>query len=134
MRDINEKEVNIYTFRHLKTGMLVHYMDKKDKVKAVSINVFTCPEDNRGIPHIVEHSLLCGSKRYPRNSINEFATYFDALTFNTHTTYIALCTETKDVSNLLDILLDMLLNSMNIEEINIFYQEGVRKDIGQQNN
>lgn len=131
--DINEKEINIYTFRHLKTGMPVHYMDIKDKGKAVSISVFTCPENNKGIPHIIEHSLLCGSKKYPRNSVNEIATYFDALTFNTYTTYIASCTETNHVLNLLDILLDMLLNSKSIEDINIFYQEGVRKDIGQQN-
>lgn len=117
-------------FKHKKTGARVMVMSNEDENKVFSIGFRTPPTDSTGVAHIVEHSVLCGSRKFPskdpfvelvKGSLN---TFLNAMTYPDKTVYpIASCNE-KDFQNLMDVYMDAVLypNIYNKEEI--FRQEG----------
>ena len=95
-----------YLLRHKKSGARVLLMENKDENKVFSIGFRTPPEDSTGVPHILEHSVLCGSKNFPvkdpfvelvKGSLN---TFLNAMTYPDKTVYpVASCND-KDFQNL----------------------------------
>jgi Zn-dependent M16 (insulinase) family peptidase len=126
------KEVNSIgkIFEHEKTGAKLLSLANDDDNKVFGIGFRTPPEDSTGVPHILEHSVLCGSRKFPskepfvellKGSLN---TFLNAMTFSDKTIYPVASRNTKDFFNLMDVYLDAVLypNIYNIPEI--FKQEG----------
>jgi Zn-dependent M16 (insulinase) family peptidase len=126
------KELNSVTriFEHEKTGAQLLSLANDDDNKVFGIGFRTPPEDSTGLPHILEHSVLCGSRKFPskepfvellKGSLN---TFLNAMTFPDKTIYPIASRNTKDFFNLMDVYLDAVLypNIYNVPEI--FKQEG----------
>ena len=109
---IEESASETFEFVHLKSGARLFYLKRDDDNKVFSISFRTTPCDDMGIPHIVEHSTLCGSRKFPtkepfvelaKGSLN---TFLNAMTFPDKTMYpVASCND-KDFHNLMDVYLD----------------------------
>lgn len=134
--DINS---TAYIMFHKKTGAKVLLLKNDDENKVFNIGFRTPPADSTGLPHIMEHSVLCGSKKYPskdpfielaKGSLN---TFLNAMTFPDKTVYpVASCND-KDFFNLLSVYLDGVFypNIYNNEEI--FLQEGWHHELNDKN-
>ncbi|MBO4881951.1 MAG: insulinase family protein, partial [Lachnospiraceae bacterium] len=115
---------------HDKTGARVVLLINDDDNKVFYIGFRTPPADSTGVAHIIEHSVLCGSDKYPvkdpfielaKGSLN---TFLNAMTFPDKTVYpVASCNE-KDFENLCDVYLDAVLHPNIYHEEKIFRQEG----------
>lgn len=115
---------------HEKTNAKVLLIQNDDENKAFTIGFRTPPVDDTGVPHIIEHSVLCGSKKYPvkepfvnlmKSSLN---TFLNAMTFNDKTIYpVASCND-KDFQNLIDVYLDAVFYPNILTNEKIFRQEG----------
>ncbi|MFV0314389.1 MAG: insulinase family protein, partial [Anaerotignum sp.] len=129
-----------YLFEHLKSGARLFYIKTKDENKVFSISFKTPPEDDCGTPHILEHSVLCGSKKYSsKDPFNELAkgslnTFLNALTYADKTMYpVASCNE-EDFHNLMDVYLDAVFNPNIYDKKEIFMQEGWRYLLNEKTN
>ena len=115
---------------HIKTGAKILLLPCSDENKTFSIGFRTPPYDDTGLPHILEHSVLCGSRKYPvkepfvelmKSSLN---TFLNAMTFPDKTVYpIASCNE-QDFKNLMDVYLDAVFYPNIYTKNAIFLQEG----------
>ncbi|MDO4203268.1 MAG: insulinase family protein [Selenomonadaceae bacterium] len=127
---IAESASETFEFVHLKSGARLFYLKRDDDNKVFSISFRTTPCDDKGIPHIVEHSTLCGSRKFPtkepfvelaKGSLN---TFLNAMTFPDKTMYpIASCND-KDFRNLMDVYLDAVFYPAIYTEKDILRQEG----------
>ena len=115
---------------HERTGFIVYYVDTDDNEKFFSYTAYTPPMNSKGIPHIIEHTVLSGSRKYPvkdpfmllvRNSCN---TFLNALTGVDRTYYPAASTVEKDFGNLFSVYTDAVFAPLLREET--FMQEGIR--------
>jgi hypothetical protein len=99
-------------YRHGKTGAELLTISNDDENKAFGVTFRTPPEDSTGIAHILEHSVLCGSRKYPiKEPFIEMAksslkTFLNAMTYPDKTTYPVASTNLKDFYNLVDVYLD----------------------------
>ncbi len=116
-------------YQHSSGAKFIH-MANEDENKVFSVTFKTPVWDNTGVAHILEHSILCGSKKYPiKDPFNELAksslyTYLNAMTFTDKTMYpIASCNH-KDFYNLMNVYLDAVFNPL-IRRKEIFMQEGI---------
>jgi len=119
-----------YLLRHKKTGARVLLMDNDDENKVFFIGFRTPPEDSTGLPHILEHSVLCGSKNFPlkdpfvelvKGSLN---TFLNAMTYPDKTVYpVASCND-KDFQNLMHVYMDAVFYPNIYKHDEIFRQEG----------
>ncbi|CAL5227379.1 g10329 [Coccomyxa viridis] len=117
-------------YRHKKTGAEVMSLVNDDENKTFGA-VFRTPVDNsKGIPHILEHSVLCGSKKYPikepfvelmKGSLN---TFLNAFTYPDRTCYPVASTNLQDYYNLVDVYLDAVLYPNCVQDPKTFAQEG----------
>ncbi len=111
-RDIPELKVHARLWRHQKTGAQLLSMENDDENKVFGITFRTPPSDSTGVAHIMEHSVLCGSRKYPVKEPyvelvkGSLRTYVNALTFPDKTTYPVASTNTQDFYNLVDVYLD----------------------------
>lgn len=129
-REIRELHAIGYILEHRKTGAKVFLMSTDDENKVFFIGFRTPPEDSTGVPHIIEHSVLCGSEKFPvkdpfveliKGSLN---TFLNAMTYPDKTVYpVASCND-ADFQNLMDVYMDAVLNSNIGKEKKIFMQEG----------
>ncbi|MPW26321.1 insulinase family protein [Alkalibaculum sp. M08DMB] len=126
------KEINSLTllFEHSKTGAKLFYISNDDNNKVFSISFRTPPQDSTGLPHILEHSVLCGSDKYPikepfveliKGSLN---TFLNAMTFPDKTMYPIASMNEKDFINLMDVYLDAVFHPRIYTDKGIFLQEG----------
>ena len=116
--------------RHKKSGARVVVISNDDPNKVFYIGFRTTPGDSTGVPHIIEHTVLCGSEKYPvkdpfiellKGSMN---TFLNAMTYPDKTVYpIASCND-KDFQNLMDVYMDAVFHPNIYKEQNIFRQEG----------
>lgn len=127
LKDINSTG---FVFTHIKSGARLLYISNEDDNKVFCVSFRTPPNDNTGLPHILEHSVLCGSKKYQakepfvellKGSLN---TYLNAMTFSDKTMYPIASRNNKDFMNLMDVYLDAVFNPMIYERPEIFLQEG----------
>lgn len=121
-----------YLFTHLKSGARLCYLKTEDNNKVFSIAFKTPPDNDCGTPHILEHSVLCGSRKYQaKDPFNELAkgslnTFLNAMTYADKTMYpIASCNE-KDFHNMIDVYLDAVFYPNIYTKKGIFLQEGWR--------
>ena len=119
-----------YILRHKKSGARVAVISNTDENKVFYIGFRTPPEDETGVPHIIEHTVLCGSKKFPvkdpfvelvKGSLN---TFLNAMTYPDKTIYpVASCND-KDFQNLVDVYMDAVFNPNIYKHEEIFKQEG----------
>lgn len=119
-----------WLLRHKKSGARVVYIENDDNNKVFSIAFRTPPSDSTGAPHIMEHSVLCGSKNFPakdpfvelvKGSLN---TFLNAMTYPDKTVYpVASCND-KDFQNLMHVYMDAVLYPNIYVHDEIFRQEG----------
>ncbi|MGL4791992.1 MAG: insulinase family protein, partial [Anaerotignaceae bacterium] len=125
-----EIDSDCYIFQHEKTGAKLFYAKNKDVNKVFFVSFKTPPENHCGTAHILEHSVLCGSKKYPsKDPFNELMkgslnTYLNALTYGDKTMYPVASCNHEDFQNLMDVYLDAVFNPQVINEDKIFKQEG----------
>ncbi|KAK7366460.1 hypothetical protein VNO80_08450 [Phaseolus coccineus] len=117
-------------FRHIKTGAQVMSVSNDDENKVFGIVFRTPPNDSTGIPHILEHSVLCGSRKYPLKEPfvellkGSLHTFLNAFTYPDRTCYPVASTNSKDFYNLVDVYLDAVFFPRCVEDFQIFQQEG----------
>ena len=119
-----------FILRHKKSGARIAILSNNDDNKVFYIGFRTPPEDETGVPHIIEHTTLCGSKKFPvkdpfielaKGSLN---TFLNAMTYPDKTVYpVASCND-KDFKNLMDVYLDAVFNPNITKYEEIFKQEG----------
>ena len=129
-RPLKDIDSTGYLLKHKKSGARVVYIENKDDNKVFYIGFRTPPKDSTGVPHILEHSVLCGSKEFPakdpfvelaKGSLN---TFLNAMTYPDKTVYpVASCNE-KDFQNLMHVYMDAVMHPRIYEEEKIFRQEG----------
>ncbi|NCB01026.1 MAG: peptidase M16 [Spirochaetia bacterium] len=119
-----------YLYRHRITGMSVYYIANDDKENFFSFIFKTPPQDDCGTAHIIEHSVLAGSKRYPLKDPfmsllkGSAQTFMNAMTYPDYTAYPAASPVEKDFQNLFKVYADAVFNPLLRE--NTFRQEGIR--------
>lgn len=120
---------------HEKTGAKLAWLDREDDNKTFSIAFKTIPENDTGVFHILEHSCLNGSKKYPcREPFVELLkgsmqTFLNALTFPDKTMYPVSSRNKKDFMNLMSVYMDAVFHPSIYTNPNIFYQEGWHYEI-----
>lgn len=114
IKEIDVAEINskVFLYRHKKTGAELLSAVNDDENKVFGITFRTPPSDSTGLPHIMEHSVLCGSRKYPvkepfveliKGSLN---TFLNAFTYPDKTCYPVASTNLQDFYNLVDVYLD----------------------------
>ncbi len=122
----------LYEFRHDKTGAQVVYLDNGAQRKDFSIGFRTPPSDNKGANHVLEHSLLCGSEKYPLPNLmhyvrgNALAEALNASTSDDCTYYEIKTSNDTEYYQLMDIYLNGIFHPLLLTEENIFKQQGIR--------
>lgn len=117
---------------HEKSGARLIYLDRRDENTTFCIAFKTPPTDDTGVFHILEHSVLCGSKKFPiKDPFNELikgslSTYLNALTSGDKTLYPVSSKNAKSFRGLVDVYLDAVFNPLALENPYIFMQEGHR--------
>lgn len=133
------KEINgtSYEFTHEKSGARLLYLATDDDNKVFSISFRTTPTDDTGIAHITEHSVLCGSRKYPlkepfvelvKGSLN---TFLNAMTYPDKTMYPVASQNDVDFQNLMDVYLDAVFYPQMLKTPEILMQEGWHYEIAQ---
>ena len=134
---IKDIDSNIYLFYHKKTNAKLIFVSNDDKNKVFFTSFKTPPENNKGIAHIMEHSVLCGSKKYKvKEPFNELMkgslnTYLNAITYSDKTIYPVASTNDKDFENLFKVYIDAVFNPLIYEKKEIFLQEGWRYEFNE---
>lgn len=119
-----------FVFRHKKSGARICVVSGEDNNKVFSIGFRTPPKDSTGVAHIIEHTVLCGSKNFPakdpfielaKGSLN---TFLNAMTYSDKTMYpVASCND-KDFQNLMHVYMDAVFYPNIYYKKEIFEQEG----------
>lgn len=127
---IEDVQSDGFILRHKKSGARIAILSNNDDNKVFYIGFRTPPEDETGVPHIIEHTTLCGSKKFPvkdpfielaKGSLN---TFLNAMTYPDKTVYpVASCND-QDFKNLMDVYLDAVFNPNITKYKEIFKQEG----------
>ena len=124
-----EKEIDgrLVEMVHDHSGAELVWVDNKDENKLFSISFKTLPENSTGVFHILEHSVLCGSDKYPvkepfvdllKSSMN---TFLNAMTFQDKTMYPVSSRNERDFLNLTSVYLDAVFAPAILKNPNIFY-------------
>ncbi len=133
--EIPETDSYAYLFSHEKSGARLFFLENDDDNKVFSISFRTPPTDDTGVAHIVEHSVLCGSRKYPlkepfvelvKGSLN---TFLNAMTYPDKTMYPVASRNAKDFQNLMDVYLDAVFYPAMRENPQILMQEGWHYEI-----
>ena len=128
--EIAEADGRGHTFVHEKTGARLFFLETTDDNKVFSISFRTPPVDDTGVAHIVEHSVLCGSRKYPlkepfvelvKGSLN---TFLNAMTFPDKTMYPVASRNARDFQNLMDVYLDAVFYPSMRTNPQVLMQEG----------
>ena len=135
VRDIEEFEGKLIEMTHDRTGAGLVWAQSSEENKLFSVGFRTLPEDNTGVFHILEHSVLCGSDKFPvkepfveliKTSMN---TFLNAMTYSDKTLYPVSSRMEQDYLNLMEVYLDAVFRPSILTNPNIFYQEGWHIDL-----
>lgn len=119
-----------YVLRHTASGARLLYLACDDENKAFAIGFKTPPADSTGVFHILEHSVLCGSAKFPVKEPfvdlikSSMQTFLNAMTYPDKTIYPVATTNEQDLYNLMDVYLDAVFNPAIYTKPTIFEQEG----------
>ena len=134
-RHSDELRGTLWQMKHEKTGAELIWLDNGEANKLFSVGFKTIPWDDTGVFHILEHSVLCGSDRYPvkepfldllKSSMN---TFLNAMTFADKTLYPVSSRNEQDFINLTRVYLDAVFSPAIYHNPNIFRQEGWHYEI-----
>jgi presequence protease len=137
---IKELDAVLCQYTHEKTGLELIWINRKEENKTFSIAFETLPENDTGVFHILEHSTLCGSDKYPvkepfvelmKNSMN---TFLNAMTFPDKTVYPISSKNNKDFMNLVSVYLDAVFAPSIYHKPEIFRQEGWHYEFDEEGN
>ena len=129
-RYVEEIKSDAYIMEHVKSGARLLYLANSDDNKVFSISFRTPPADDTGVAHILEHSSLCGSRKYHlkepfvdlvKGSLN---TFLNAMTYGDKTVYPVASRNDKDFHNLMDVYLDAVFYPLIYENKYTLRQEG----------
>ncbi|MFW3625207.1 insulinase family protein [Aerococcus viridans] len=132
---IQDANAQVHTFAHEQSGGQVVWVENDDQNRSFGIGFKTPPKDSTGVAHIVEHSVLSGSRKYPakdpfmtmlKTSMN---TFLNAMTFSDMTIYPVSSMNEEDFHNLTDVYLDAVFFPKMMTEEHIFRQEGWHKEL-----
>ena len=132
IRSSEELHAQAVELRHEKTGCPVFWLNNGAENKVFSIAFRTLPDDDTGVFHILEHSVLCGSDKYPvrepfvellKGSMN---TFLNAMTFQDMTMYPVASRNNRDLLNLTEVYLDAVFRPRCVTDERVFRQEGWR--------
>ncbi|MCK5682978.1 insulinase family protein [bacterium] len=127
---IREIDSQCSHYEHDKSGAKLILIENEDDNMMMNVCFRTPPDDDTGLPHILEHSVLSGSKRFPtKEPLRDYmkkslATFINAMTMSDATTYPYSSRNEKDFFNLMDVYLDAVFNPLIYEREEIFKQEG----------
>lgn len=130
IRKSEETSSTAHYFTHEKTGAQLLFLKNDDKNRAFGIGFKTPPEDQTGVPHIVEHCVLSGSRKYKTREPfmdllkGSMQTFLNAMTFDDMTIYPISSMNEKDYFNLMGVYLDAVFYPVMYEKKEIFMQEG----------
>ncbi len=129
-RRIEEINANINIYTHEKSGARLIHIDTDDNNKVFAIGFRTPPTDDTGVAHIMEHSVLCGSKKYPSKEPfvellkGSLKTFLNAFTASDYTLYPIASMNDKDFKNLIEVYLDAVFYPNIHQDKQILMQEG----------
>ena len=132
---VDEVDATLVDMLHDKSGARLIFLDRSDENTTFTIAFKTTPTDDTGVFHILEHSVLCGSKKFPiKDPFTELlkgsiSTYLNALTSGDKTLYPVSSKNAKAFRGLVDVYLDAVFNPLALENPYIFMQEGHRYEI-----
>lgn len=127
---IDELDADAYVLRHEASGARLLYLACDDENKAFAVAFKTPPANSTGVFHILEHSVLCGSAKFPVKEPfvdlikSSMQTFLNAMTYPDKTIYPVASTNEQDLLNLMDVYMDAVLNPMIYTKPTIFQQEG----------
>ena len=130
IRKVPGMNAALVEMRHEQSQAKLCWLDNKEENRFFSVGFQTLPEDDTGVFHILEHSVLCGSARYPlkepfvellKSSMN---TFLNAMTYPDKTVYPVASRNAQDFLNLVSVYLDAVFAPLLRENPYIFYQEG----------
>lgn len=140
IQNVEEINATLYEMEHIKSGANLVYIDRDDENKTFAIGFPTLPKNDTGVFHIIEHSVLCGSKKYPlrdpfaellKGSLN---TFLNAVTYEDRTIYPVSSRCEKDFLNLIDVYLDAVFSPNMLKNPSIFMQEGWHYEYDEETN
>lgn len=135
---INELNSKARIFEHIKSGARLMHLENHDDNKVFSVTFRTTPTDDTGAPHILEHSVLCGSKNYKIKNVfsdisqSSLKTFLNAITFPDNTSYPISSRNHKDFFNLMNVYLDAVFYPNIYENHEILRQEGWRHEYNEE--
>ncbi|MDD4663652.1 MAG: insulinase family protein [Caldisericia bacterium] len=135
VEEIHEISSIAYTWSHIETKLKLLYLSNKDDNKVFLIGFRTPPGDSTGAPHILEHSVLCGSAKFPLKDLimelirGSMTTFVNAMTSPDNTIYPVASQNSQDFQNLMDVYMDAVLHPLVKQEKKIFEQEGWHYEI-----
>ena len=130
VRPVEDAAGTLYEMTHEKTGAQLAWLYRKEDNKTFCIGFKTIPSDDTGVFHIIEHSVLEGSKKYPLREPfvdllqGSLQTFLNAMTYPDKTIYPVSSRHPQDFLNLMDVYLDAVFHPSVRQNPNIFYQEG----------
>ena len=136
-RPVKEISADAYLFEHVASGARLLKLASADDNKTFCISFKTLPQDDTGVPHILEHSVLGGSRKFPvkspfdilaKGSLN---TFLNAMTSADFTMYPVASRNRKDFVNLMNVYLDAVFHPRIYQDKRIFLQEGWRLELAQ---
>lgn len=127
---ISELDANLLEFKHEKSGGTLAYIECNDTNKSFMAGFKTLPNDSTGVCHIIEHTVLCGSKKFPLKEpfVNllkgSMSTFLNAMTAYDWTAYPVASQNDKDFHNLMETYLDAVFAPNSVLDPKPFLQEG----------
>lgn len=135
VRPLEEMQGNIWEMEHPKSGAKLVWLERPDENMTFSIAFRTIPTDSTGVFHILEHSVLGGSEKYPVKEPfvellkSSLKTFLNAMTFPDKTLYPVSSRNKQDFHNLMCIYMDAVLHPLAVKQFNVFRQEGWRVEM-----
>ena len=127
--NIDSLNIEVEEYRHTKTGAMHYHINSDNSENVFLVGFRTVPMDSTGVAHILEHTSLCGSDKYPvrdpffmmiRRSLN---TFMNAFTSSDWTAYPFASKNKKDFNNLMDVYLDAVFFT-RLDELD-FYRKAI---------
>ncbi len=135
-RELPDVSAVMYIMEYEKNGARLLFLDRVDVNKTFSVAFKTIPENSTGVFHIIEHSVLCGSEKFPVKEPfvellkGSLQTFLNAMTYPDKTVYPVSSRNERDFLNLTEVYLDAVFKPLMKTNKGVFLQEGWRREIG----